>query len=409
MGLGATLPGEPSGYLNDSSAAVRHRGSSRDRTNYIFVDNIRFISMAAVVAMHSTLGFGSLIGVDSNLSVALIQPFKFGTIGFFLISGFLMGDGLTRRSPTEYMKRRLNTVFAPWSVWFTLFFGLLLINGTLNSWSLSHTPHALLRLAGARFLQALFGSAFWFVPNLLLSVGILLLCRRFLFDLRLGWAFLACSSFYSLNLYYGWLPMKSHTEALLGFVFYLWLGAWAARNFSHVETAVNRISSPCMIAAVIVTGIMAAKESFLLFENGSQDSLDTLRISNQLYSVAVVILVFKLHRSIAPLNIHVRATTFGVYLTHAIILACLLGGSKRIGLFHRIARRDWSGAASIAVILIASFLITYSLSLLATQFLLKRPRLSWTVGGDALRLPPPHPAAKAALQSSLRGAHQSQA
>lgn len=387
MAHSATFPVATHGRLKGGSVVTHQNAELRERSGYLFVDNIRFISMAAVVAMHSTSQLGSLNGVDSKSAIVLAQPFKFGTIGFFLISGFLMGEGLARRSPIEYMKRRLKTVFAPWSVWFSLFFGLLLVNGILNSWQPPHTAHSLLLLAGIRFFRALFTSSFWFVPNLLFSVAILLLFRRFLFDLRLGGALLACSSFYAFNLYHNWLPITSHSEALFGFVFYLWLGAWAARNHSEVEMAINRIPVPCLIATVILTGVTAMGESLKLLENGSQNPLDTLRFSNQAFSIAVAILIFRVRRTIAPLNIPVRATTFGIYLTHSIVLACLLNAVERIRLFHPIALWDLPSAAFIALVLIAGFLITYSLSLLVTKVVLAIPSLSWIVGGDALRLP----------------------
>jgi hypothetical protein len=345
----------------------------------LFVDNIRFLSMAAVVALHSTGKFGPPAGVTFN-PIPLAQTFKFGTIPFFLISGFLLGDGVNRRSPVEYMRRRVKTLFAPWLLWFSLRCGLYFVNACVNSWPVSHSPHTLLVIAANGLSVTFFLTVYWFVPNLLLSIGILLLCRRFLFDFRLGAVLFVCSSFYGLNLYYHWLAIQAHTEAFLGFVFYLWLGAWAAKNFPRVEAAINRIRSLWVIAIVILTWVVGVTESFLLLESGSQDS----RFTNQLYSVAVVILMFKVHRTVAPLKLSVRTTTFGIYLIHDIAQAFVFKVARRTGVFHLDGIRDGSSVALMAIVLTAGFVMTYSLSLLATKILLTQPRLSWTVGFGAL-------------------------
>jgi hypothetical protein len=171
--------------------------------NYIFADNLRFLSMAAVVLLHCIGRSFSLAGLPSG-SLAercFTQLFKFATIGFFLVSGFLMGDSLTRRSPKEYLGRRLRRVFAPWLFWVLLFNGIMLVfvnsQFPLFSGSLSHSVLMVMEILH----DSIFATAYWFVPNLMVALCVLLLCRRFLFDLRLGFVLMCASLFYGLNMY----------------------------------------------------------------------------------------------------------------------------------------------------------------------------------------------------------------
>lgn len=353
--------------------------------NYLFVNNVRFLSMAAVVSMHCIEGFGPMGGISSTgyMMHGMLQPFKFGTIGFFLISGFLMGEGVTRRRPSEYMKRRLQKVFKPWMIWFSLCCAMWVasdaVHGRLNAYILSGVAQSI----RDRLYNCLFGTAYWFVPNLLIALCVLLLCRRFLYDVRLGGALFAVSLLYGLNIYTHWVALSSHTEALFGFVFYLWLGAWAAKNMDAVMGWIERISMPAVIASAAMTGLVALQESELLARVGVADSMDTLRISNQLYSLVVVLLIVKIHKAISPRALNVRTSTFGIYLTHMIVLLPLISIASRT-IKNSIVSSAWGATAGTAVCLsLVGFMATYGCSLALTKWLLGHPRLCWTVGASA--------------------------
>src|SRR5215472_17824439 len=110
-----------------SSVRSESPSTQNPKEEYLFVNNVRFLSMAAVVAMHCTENTHHLTG--GNPTSLMVQPFKFGTIGFFLISGFLMGKGLTHKKPSEYLVRRLRTVLLPWLLWFSLLCFLEFVHG----------------------------------------------------------------------------------------------------------------------------------------------------------------------------------------------------------------------------------------------------------------------------------------
>ncbi len=291
-----------------------------------------------------------------------------------------MEEGLTRRSPLGYISRRLQRVFVPWLTWFSLIFALTLTVGIVQGRLGIHASQSSARLVGHTLYSCLFYSAYWFVPNLLIALGVLLACRRFLFDIRLGCLLLAPSLFYGLNIHAHWIPIENHTEALFGFIFYLWLGAWTARNFTSVQAWIERTSMMWLLTLAALTGLAALEESFLLDAANAPLPLNVLRISNQAYSVAFVLVLFKLRRPIWPRAMNVRATMFGIYLTHPFTMWVLISIIRRKILNEIAGLTGIAHTATVLFFLLGYFAATYGCSLALTQWLLKDKFLRWTVG-----------------------------
>jgi peptidoglycan/LPS O-acetylase OafA/YrhL len=382
--LNVTLPANTS----DLSSAAHSSGAAsplqKTREDYVFVSNVRFLSMGSVVAVHAIEGMAGWVRADlsSPLMRATLQILKFGTIDFFLISGFLMGEGLTRRAPKDYLKRRIRTVLTPWLLWFSLFCAKTLA-GDIYHGRLGFDSAADLAFIFNQIKNCLFGTAFWFVPNLMIAICVLLICRRFLFDFRFGCLLLTLSLFYAANVHTGWIPLSGHAEALFGFVFFLWLGATASNNFSRVQAWLARIPASALMLVVLLTGVAAYVESEVLTSMGKVDNVNSLRVSNQIYSVAMAVTTLKAKSSLAPRGINVRSTTFGIYLIHTIVLSFLFNFAIRA----LPNPRDYIplGMASVTVLCLAlaGFAIAYGASLMLTRGLIKFPRLRWTVGAFA--------------------------
>ena len=126
----------------------------------------------------------------------------------------------------------------------------------------------------------------------------------------------------------------------------------------------------------------ALQESSILIAAGSRDSLDTLRISNQLFSVAVVVAIVKINGAVSPRFLNVRNSTFGLYLIHPVALAAVRRLTKAI-LPDGFAV-DAAHPALISVCLAgALFVVVYGAALGLTTFIVSRPRVQWTVGNFA--------------------------
>jgi peptidoglycan/LPS O-acetylase OafA/YrhL len=343
---------------------------------HTFANNVRFLSMAAIIGAHTVGIYCGVVQLPSiPLSLVFIeQSLKFGTIAFFLVAGFLFGERIDAYSPLGYFKRRLRNVFVPWLFWFSLFCMLMVGADVVHARLIVPImPHVLIRCT-----ECLVGTAFWFVPNLLFALALLLLFRRLLHDARMGFVFLLASLFYGVNIYGEWIPV-AHTQAIFGFVFYLWLGAWCAWHFPALEKRLARLSASVMLGLILLALVLALAESKLLYALGSIDPLNTLRISNQLYSVVVVLGILKVKRALWPRFVDVRKHTFGLYLTHTAGIA-LLGAAFRRLLPYFAPLSRWRESTEGLLLILVMFCLTYAGCLLAVRALLSNPSLRWVVG-----------------------------
>ena len=330
--------------------------------------------MLSIIAVHSGNAFG-LVHFNSKLGIALVMPFKFATIGFFLISGFLLGERVDRRDPVEYFMRRFKRVFWPWLFWFGMMCAVLVIREFVfrpgaNAWENLHIGYVTSK-------AILIGTAFWFVPNLLLCIAILLAFRRYLYSLMLGLVLLLANLVYVVNIYAHWFPTL-HSQALFGFVFYLWLGSYAAQNFERISDVLSRIPTTALVATSLISGVAAYFESSLLFSLHNPDPINTLRFTNQVFSISMVLMIFKFRRATWPGFLDVRRDTFGLYLSHSIVLLLLMR-------LLRNSSRWVPGLRSVpnfegVILWIAVSVVTYGSCLMGIMWLARRPSLQWMVG-----------------------------
>jgi hypothetical protein len=340
-----------------------------------FVDTVRFWTMAAVVFGHCTVVFGSLGPSDDMLTQIVLTPIRFGTIGFFLIAGMLLGNRLRTDRSGDYFRRRVSRLFAPWLFWYLL----LVVVVVLRYHHFFKVPFRLdrgeLRLIGDQLLDNLFHTAFWFVPNLLLGMCVLLGFRRYLYTWRLGAGLLALNLFYAVNIYTKWVP-SIHSEAVFGFVFYLWLGGMAGIYRGRWMGWLARVSMSALLCVTLMAAGLAFAETRLL-TGRALDPLNVLRVTNQVYAVLVLLLLVKMGRPRWTRFVDVRRETFGIYLTHTLILitACrVVMAVCSVDGWWRTTRTGLSGLWLIV------FVATYGFSLGLTRLLLRSSRTAWMVG-----------------------------
>jgi membrane-bound acyltransferase YfiQ involved in biofilm formation len=333
--------------------------------------------MASIVVVHSANGVLGLAQMHRNLAIAVVIPFKFATVGFFLISGFLLGERIDRCKPVEYFMRRFRRVFLPWSLWFALMSALLVVRGFTRQGAGYSSLGKILAMVFTTSRSVLYDTSYWFVPNLLICIAILLIFRGFLHSPKFGMVLLAVNLAYVANIYAHWFP-AGHTKALFAFVFYLWLGSYASQNFERINNFLARIPAAVFAATTLIAGIAAYHESYLLALLNNPDVLNTLRLSNQIFSVSVVLLIFKFSRATWPAFVDVRRDTFGLYLSHSILLLFLVRWLKnsRQWMSDSIYVRDVEGV----MLWIAVSVVTYMSCLMLTTWLANRPSLQWVVG-----------------------------
>jgi fucose 4-O-acetylase-like acetyltransferase len=348
---------------------------------YLCADNLRFACILAVIAVHTAKLLA--VGAPHNsaielFQVAAISMVKFGTIGFFMISGFLLEKNLQTRSPIDLIRRRIQKVLLPWTFWFVI--------STVAMSAVDFVEHKRAFLPGTPLaislgktsLQVFTGTALWFVPNLLLSLVVLIVFRRYLHSLVFGAALLTVTLFYSLNIYTDWIDTH-HTRAFFGFIFYLWLGHYAAIHVGRLSDFLRSIPTSLLCSAALLLVIAEFAEALLLSRLHAVDPLNTLKISTQIFSVVVFLLFFKVQRRLWPVSFDVSRTTFGMYLSHVILLAAVT--SPLWSLMNQAPSHPLLGrfVVRLAVWLGATALVSAFSFALARAFSAS-PSLGWIVG-----------------------------
>ncbi|SMD15188.1 acyltransferase family protein [Pedobacter nyackensis] len=296
-----------------------------NKINYPFVDFIRFISMIGIVWAHIPF-FEQNETVTNILNkidypmiyLSFMQIFKFGVICFYLISGFLIGENLKNISPLSYFKRRLRTIGKPYIVVLVIFEIFTLISHFYigkNTFSIS---------AALDILKwSMFYSPLWFIPNYLLAFGIILLFYKYIRSKVFGLILFVIMVIYSIFLVYIPAYAMSHTTALFGFVFYLWLGIFIRQN--NLIEKILRININVLILITLALFSISIIESYQLYRNNFTTVFNILRFSNQLYSISVFALLIKICNT--PPKFHFlnpRKETYGIYLYHGFITSFLI-------------------------------------------------------------------------------------
>lgn len=348
--------------------------------NFNFIDTIRCISMMGIVLEHSSTFW--LLKYD-NYGEKLIQSaymgfFKFATIAFFLISGFLINHKFTEYTPLQYIKNRFKNTIGPWLFWIFIYLVL----------TIGQQVFMLLKTSGSNvesidwcdstvgmFFRVIFHSNYWFILNFLICIAILLLFKKYIYKLGFGLILGLFSFFYSVNLYFGWLPVE-HTTALFGFVFYLWLGITLNRYYDQVKVVLGRISFSSLLAINLVLFVLSTLESVHLMDLNLKDPFNTLRVTNIFYSLGIFALLLKIGdiKNVQKV-LNPRHTTFGIYLLHPIIIDRLLIEIVRpLGL-----DLDTMSAISVAGYSLLRFIFVYVLTFVLVKFI-SGTKFKWAIG-----------------------------
>ncbi|TDG37152.1 acyltransferase [Pedobacter changchengzhani] len=349
------------------------------KKNFDFVDTIRCISMMGIVWEHSSAISIELYTDKSSLLVQSItlQIFKFASIAFFLIAGFLINHKFQEYPARQYLKNRFKNTVKPWLFWVVVFMSITILDrlvayakGSDGGLLVSDFPLYFYNLTK----MILFFSPYWFILNFLICISILLLFKRFLYKIWLGVILGMVSIVYSVNLHYGWFE-TSHSAALFGFVFYLWLGVYLNKYFDQFRHLINKTPWFVIYTLLLISLSMALLESFYLVNLGIKDAYNTLRFTNIIYSLVAFFALFKMGSLSFLKKLKPRQTTYGIYLIHFIIL------ERVLALIFQPLKLDFS-QFSIWVntgITLGRFLFAYIMSLVLTM-LISKTKMKWIVG-----------------------------
>ena len=340
---------------------------------------MRFLAMVGIVMEHSSPFLGLKISGFYNeiIQTVALQFIKFGTIVFFILAGFLIGDKFHQYTTKEYLKRRVHSTLRPWFFWFSIFLALIYINQGIICFK-NGDPRGFYSPVTYFFHQLFYiitETSFWFIINFIFCIAVLLFFRKYMYKIWLGVFFGLLSLFYAVNLYFEWIP-TGHTTALFGFIFYLWLGVILHKYFESFKSWINRRTFFSLFSLVIITYVLSCAETLLLMRAGSFDSLNTLRITNIIFSFASFLFLYRFCNFKAIEKLNPRSMTFGIHLVHHILIIIFLPMLLMpLGIVYS-KEPIWN----LFWLQFIIFLLIYSATFVVVNFIRKSDKWKWTVG-----------------------------
>lgn len=286
---------------------------------------LRFISICCVVWGHCLLDLG---GAQFNFPYSewykalFLQLGKIGTINFFIITGYFLGEKVQFFTLKSYIEHRFFSLILPWAIFLNIFillglFKILTIKQVLHE-GIWFEINLFLRL-GKSYI---FDLSYWFVLASLFSSLILILFKKHVTSFKFGIILASISLFYCVNLYFSWIPI-AHTKSFLAYTFFVWLGLTLKLNLSLFKNFLKKVSWINLALLFLVAYILACTEGLFLLKKGLKDSFSSTRLSNEFLSIMLLFVVMKSDwlRWITIFN--PRKYTFGIYLIHCIIITLL--------------------------------------------------------------------------------------
>lgn len=302
--------------------------SSANLLPYTFEDKmsvLRFISICFVVWGHCLLDLGAAqfnFPYSQWYQTLFLQLGRIGTINFFIITGYFLGEKVQFFTLKSYIEHRSFSLILPWIIFLGIFvliemFKILTMKQVLHE-SIWFEINLFIRLVKS----FIFDLSYWFVPASLFSSLILILFKKQVYSFRFGIILASISLFYCVNLYYSWIP-AAHTKSFLAYTFFMWLGLTLKLNLNFFKDFLKKMRWMNLALLFSVAYILACTEGLFLLKIGSKDPFGSTRLSNEFVSIILLLAVLKSDwlRWITIFN--PRKYTFGIYLIHFIIIALL--------------------------------------------------------------------------------------
>lgn len=369
----------PLGSYNKSRKVADE--TDKDKIYYLYGDKMgiaRLISMLCIVWGHSLLGWEKLRfkTVDYQIIQAIIlETGKIGTISFFLITGYFLGDKIQTYTVQGYIKRRFFTLILPWFIFLLLFaLSVLLLDFPYNLFkhaNFQNTIHFLLSLAG----YSIFYSVYWYVPVSVISVTALIIFKKYINTLWFGISLAVLTTFYSVNLYFGWVP-ENHTKSVLAYMFFIWLGYMLKNNERTLGYFLKTVSWPAIFPVFSLLFFVACFEAVELTKSGSADPFSTVRFSNIIVSLVMFLTLLKTEKLNWVNKFEPRKCVYGIYLVHCIILVQF----RAILNYFIKDPVNINHLGTSMILQVFYFLMTFITSYFIV-FLLRKSKLKFMIGG----------------------------
>jgi hypothetical protein len=272
-----------------------------------FSDTLRLVAMAGVVTVHCYLPIE-----PREADAWYNQAGRFADALFLTVSAYLWELQRGSSRPSRYLARRLSSLYLPYLFWVSAT-AVFVVGWFVISPNLEATP-----LGVVRFVFT--STAFWFIPQLLLSLWFAALVWRHTNPGLSGLVLVGITVMYGINVAVDGVPIR-HTEAPLGFVGFAWFGFMLHRHERCIRDGLVRVPVPAWVAAVVLAYLAAG------FETTQLGREDTLRLTTTVYGLTVTAALlaagYRLGRKASP---RFRGFAYGVYLTHTFLALVIITG-----------------------------------------------------------------------------------
>ena len=352
------------------------------RPLYLFAGKMsiaRLISMLFIVWGHSLLGWEHMRfkSIDYQiLQAVILEAGKIGTLGFFLITGYFLGDKIQNYTVPGFIKRRFFTLLLPWCIFLFLFVLAIFLEtfpyNSVEQFNIRDTLKLLIKLTG----YSIFYSVYWFVPTSVISVIILIFFKKYVKTLWFGTFLAFLTLFYCINLYFGWVA-ENHTKSVFAYIFFIWVGFKLKNNEGIIQSFLKRFSWRGILPAASLLFFAACFEGIMLMKSGSSDPFSTVRFSNIIFSILIFLALLKTEKLNWVNKLQPRQYVYGIYLVHCIILNLFL-----IVLKHFVTNPLDIGHLGKSMILQVSFFLIVFLFSYFVVFLIRNSKLKFAIGSN---------------------------
>ncbi|WP_207535952.1 acyltransferase family protein [Desertivirga arenae] len=281
------------------------------------IANLRVVAIVAIILNHAQIG----VAADTEYSVGYLiysQFFKFGSLLFMIIGGFLFQNSVNKYSYSELIRRKALTILIPSLIFI---FPWIILNVLVLPQLGENKQELDLSFAGNELFNLFFRSIYWFPINLFL----ILLLNNYIRSIKLVKFLLVpavlITLFYSINIYYHWVPRK-HNSAVFAYFSFFFLGRLLFVYFQPIKQSLGYLKSNFLLRIFAFIAMFSAFglsvfESYSIQEaNLRTDPGNILRLSNIIYTFLLLALIFNYRDRIKTGNYFKEKTVFLIYLIH---------------------------------------------------------------------------------------------
>jgi hypothetical protein len=280
----------------------------------IFIENLRVLAIIAIILHHSELGEAGDVHYTLGY-LAFLQLSKYGTITFMIISGYLFEKTLHKYSTRELIIRKFHTLLLP---------SLLFI----FCYSITKFFFDKANVFGFKGIvtfayMIVFYSIYWFIFNLFLIQTV----NSYLKDIkRVKYYFIASlliTGTYAINIYLRLIPNAA--AVVLSYFSLFFIGRYVSFYEVFIVEKVrsiinNKLYFYSYLVLVLVFYSLAVTESFLIQKYIRTDPANILRISNIVFSILLLVPLYKIKNQLFFHKIFPKKSVFLVYLIHPFVL-----------------------------------------------------------------------------------------